>query len=226
MAHKDEYRNIVGYFVVVVLAFLLPNAALANAVPTYTATTGTASFTFPNEVGSGQGSFSVTGLGVSASGGNSDPSFGPRVAPPGATVLVFLPFIIGQGDFGSAVAGGTSYPDLLFTGFANVSASLTVMTGTETVPASWVGSLVACSPSQACANGGPGATNVFNLDFAPEPGLLTITFVPDGHGMDFVESASFRTPTPEPPSVLLTAVAGLLSMACALYRRQHLIGKL
>jgi hypothetical protein len=157
-------------------------------------------------------SFSVSGPGIVANAGGGDPGFAPQDAPQGSNLFVILPLADLTGAFGTAVAGGTTYGDLFFSGFAVVNANVVVPTGTATlrVPATWSGSLVACTPSSNCV--GAGGMNVFNLNFPDQSGVLTISFADDGTGLgfDYVTNASF-TPVPEPSSTVLILLGVLAS---------------
>jgi hypothetical protein len=189
----------------------------ADGLPTYTAQGGSASFSFDSPFGFGSSSFSVTGPGIVASGDAGDPAFSPIVAPPGTNIQLILSLTDLTGAFGSAVASGTAYNDLFFSGFAAVTANVVFPTSAATlrVPATWDGSVVACTPSVSCAL--VGGTNVFNLNFSGQSGVLTISFDDAGGGMFFDSSASFTT-VPEPSSTLLLLLGVLASRAEILYR--------
>ena len=221
MATKNRQCTRFGLLLSFVLFVSSP--LLADRLPTYTATNGSASFSFGSLFGDGMVSFSVTGPGIVATGGGGDPAFGPQDAPSGSLLAVILALPDVTGAFGSAVAGGTSYDDLFFDGFAAVNANVIVPTGTATlrVPATWSGSLVACTPSEQCSL--IRGTNVFNLNFPDGSGVLTISFIDDGSGLGFdvVTSATF-TQTPEPSSIGLVLFGAPALMTKLLYRYRRM----
>jgi hypothetical protein len=210
-------RLCIRFVLFLCLGLSVSSPLLADGLPTYTVTGGSASFSFDSAFGFGSSSFSVTGPGVVASGGAGDPAFSPNVAPPGTNIQLTLSLTDLTGAGGSAVAGGTAFDDLFFSGFAAVTANVVFPTSAATlrVPATWDGSLVACTPSFNCMS--VGGMNTFNLNFTGQSGVLTISFDDAGGGMFFDSSASFTT-VPEPSSTLLLLLAVLASRAEILYR--------
>ena len=230
MANRN--RQCIRFCLLLGFGLFVSSPLLADGLPTYAATTGAGSFAFQGHLG--MSSFSVTGPEIVASG-SVGPFFEFAIPPDELSgfpqiVEVDFSFVFPNsvGYVGSAVAGGTAY-DLLFSGDVAVVSNGPVIwptgTTTLTLPGSFGGRLLACTPSSDCSLGG--GMQVFNLDWNL-PGRLILSFADDGCGCgsDVVTSATF-TQTPEPSSIVLVLLGALTSTNEVLYRcRQRRLSRL
>jgi hypothetical protein len=199
-------------------AFLLISGAAA--APVYPVTAGTLTY-INSYLGSGLGdNFNFTGPLVSITGGGAT-----AVAYSGLQSLN-VPFafslllaIDDTGDeSGPAMANGTPYASVQYTGTAAVHATsdVTLTSGhlMVSVPGFIDGTLNVCNTSAICSGGGGIPDHVFDVSFPPLTGTLTLTFEQFNGGSTYdLTNAAFTTSIPEPASWWFVAAGlGLVTM--------------
>ena len=212
-----------------VAPMLFAATAFAGPVPVYDATSATA--TFVNDFfGSSFGdTFTWSGPLTNGNGGAGTAvtyTTMPTINVPFTFAL--NPLNDDTGDAGGAAFGnGMNYPSVDYSVYsagldimATNQVTLTPGNLTQSVPATFVGTLGVCSPNNFCSMGGGTFTNVFDVNFNLQ-GTLTFTFEElNMSSTYFLTTATFATNAPE-PGTWVTVMAGLLFVGfTAQYRRR------
>lgn len=203
---------------------------LADPVPTYTADSGTLTYTGGPYSNFDRDSWTFSGPGFTSSGGGNTPNpgdLGYTLETMGRAFSVNSQIFFSYADYaweqGSSTVQGQSYY-ALYTGSGSLTTGPIVIPDqpvtpgeqlTVSVPATVVGGYAVCAPFLVCDGGGYLNESPANIVFAANidlSGTLTLTYQPDfdfsdDQQLDLVSATFVSSPEPAPLSILLFASA-------------------